>query len=198
MARTVDPELRRTQLTEVTAELISQIGLDAVTLRNVARRAGWTTGAVTHYFVDKRDLLLATFRSRADLARRRVETSVANGATLLDALIDAALPLDDERLEWWRVWLAFWGAAIGDAELTAEQHDRQLSFCSTVERGLQAEREAGRLRAGTDVAFESRQLTAVLDGIAVQAVFDPATWTPHAQLAVVRAQIAPLRVPALS
>jgi len=198
MTRTVDPELRRSQLTKVTAELISRIGLDAVTLRNVARRAGWTTGAVTHYFVDKRDLLLATFRSRADLARRRLEASVEGGATLLDAVIDASLPLDEERLEWWRVWLAFWGAAIGDAELTAEQHERHLGFCTTVERALRAEQAAGRLLASADVAHETRHLTAVLDGIAVQAVFDPARWTPQAQLAVVRDHLAPLLAPALS
>ena len=68
MPRTVDHEQRRAQLTEVTAHEIVRVGLEGVRLRDVARAAGWTTGAVSHYFPDKRTLLLATFRSRTELA----------------------------------------------------------------------------------------------------------------------------------
>ncbi len=39
-------------------------------MRDVAAEAGWTTGALTHYFSDKRVLLMAVFQD--SLARRRV------------------------------------------------------------------------------------------------------------------------------
>ena len=62
-------EQRRAELIEVTAREIARVGLERVTLRDIARAGGWTTGIVSHYFVDKRELMIATFRSRADRAR---------------------------------------------------------------------------------------------------------------------------------
>jgi len=53
---------------EVTAREIARVGLERVTLRDIARAGGWTTGIVSHYFVDKRELMIATFRSRAGSA----------------------------------------------------------------------------------------------------------------------------------
>ena len=63
MPRVVDVEQRRAELTDATARLIAKSGIGAATMRDVAAEAGWTTGALTHYFTDKRDLLLHTFRA---------------------------------------------------------------------------------------------------------------------------------------
>ena len=154
--------------TRVTAGEIARVGLDGVTLREIARAGGWTTGIVSHYFVDKRDLLLATFRSRADAAHDRIDVSLAAGASMLDAIVDSALPLDEEGALNWKVWLAFWGAAVGDPELSAAQQDRHRSFHRALAQALAAEQAAGRLRQELDIDYEARRLVAVLDGIAVQ------------------------------
>ena len=146
MPKVVDSEQRRAELTRVTAGEIARVGLDGVTLREIARAGGWTTGIVSHYFVDKRDLLLATFRSRADAARDRIDVSLAAGASMLDAIVDSALPLDEEGALNWKVWLAFWGAAVGDPELSAAQQDRHRSFHRAIAQALAAEQAAGRLR----------------------------------------------------
>jgi AcrR family transcriptional regulator len=193
MPRVVDAEQRRAELVELTAAEIARDGLEQLTLRGLARAGGWTTGIVTHYFVDKRDLLIETFRSRADAARRRVEVARAAGATALEAIIDSALPLDGERLANWKVWLAFWGAAVGDDELTAVQLERHRSFVDTIERALEAERSARRLRVDVDIAYEARRLVALLDGVAVQAVFQPDRWPPEEQRRMIDDHLTPLR-----
>ena len=141
MPKVVDSEQRRAELTRVTAGEIARVGLDGVTLREIARAGGWTTGIVSHYFVDKRDLLLATFRSRAEPLEIG-STSRRRGASMLDAIIDSALPLDEERALNWKVWLAFWGAAVGDPELTAAQQDRHRSFHRAIAQALAAEQAA--------------------------------------------------------
>src|SRR5262249_15903198 len=128
MPRVVDHDERRAQLTEATAREIARVGLENVRLRDIARDAGWTTGVVSHYFPAKPGLLLATFRSRTELARRRFAEAVAAGASPLDATVSTVLPLNDEQRLTWQVWLAFWGAAVGDDELTAEQQRRYESF----------------------------------------------------------------------
>src|SRR5437764_14538633 len=158
MPRIVDHEARRAELAEVTARQIAAVGLERLHLRDVARAAGCTTGTVTHYFNDKQHLLLATFRSRTALALRRFNSAVDDGADELDAIIESTLPLDAERRLTWQVWLAFWGAAIGDAELSQEQQQRAQGFRELVERALRARQATRRLPAGLDVEPEARRL----------------------------------------
>lgn len=192
MPRVVDAEQRRAELVEMTAREIARVGLEGVTLRDVARVGGWTTGIVSHYFADKLDLLLATFRSRADIAAAHAGRLVDGGASPLQAFVDAVLPLDDERLLNWQVWLAFWGAAVGDDALSAAQRDRHGRFHADLVRALAVERAAGRLRAGLDLRHEALRLITVLDGIAVQVVFEPDRWPARKQRRMVDEHLAPL------
>ena len=197
MPKVVDAEQRRAELVELTAREIARVGLERVTLRDVARLGGWTTGIVSHYFVDKQDLLLATFRSRADVAGRHARELVDAGASPLGAFVEAVLPVDDERLLNWQVWLAFWGAAVGHEVLAAAQRDRHGHFHADLVRALRVEAAAGRLRAGLDLGHEALRLITVLDGIAVQVVFEPDRWPADAQRRIADAHLATLRpVPA--
>jgi AcrR family transcriptional regulator len=186
-------EQRRAELIEVTAREIARVGLERVTLRDIARAGGWTTGIVSHYFVDKRELMIATFRSRADRARERIDAAVSAGAAALPAIVEAALPLDAERAASWKVWLAFWGVAVGDEELSAIQRERHRTFAAAIEAALRAEQDASRF-GGTDAGREALRLVAVLDGIALQAIFEPDRWPAEEQLAMVRAHLAPLEL----
>ena len=192
MPRVVDPEARRSQLTEATARTIASRGLDGLTMRDVARSAGWTTGALSHYFVDKNDLLVATFRSRADLARMRLDAALAAGKSLMEAVVESALPLDEERATNWRVFLAFWGSAIGDEALTTAQRERHQAFNRTVVRAVRAEQTAGCIRADVDAAVAGRRLVALLNGIAVQSMFEPTRWPPDEQVRCVTDHLAGL------
>ncbi len=195
MPRLVDHEERRRQLTDATAREIQRVGLGAVRLRDVARAAGWTTGAVTHYFADKRELLLATFRSRTELAHARFEAAVAAGGPVVDAKLDAVLPLDEERLLNWKVWLAFWGAAVGDAGLAAEQRHRYETFRAGLEEAVRADQAAGLITSDLPPAEVARQLATLLDGIAVQVVFAPDMWPPDEQRRLVAGYLAGLGWP---
>ena len=67
MPRQVDHAARRAELADAATELIADVGVDGLRLRDVAARAGCTTGMLTHYFADKRELLRFTF---GHLARR--------------------------------------------------------------------------------------------------------------------------------
>jgi AcrR family transcriptional regulator len=192
MPRVVDGDERRAELIAATSAEIATRGLANVTLRSVARARGWTTGIVTHYFTDKRELLMATFRDRADRARRYIEEQVTNGVRPLDAAIDAALPVDDERMLDWRVFLAYMGASIGEEELDALLRDRQERFRDTLRAGIVDEIAAGRLPARVDPDHAVTGLLATLNGVATLAVLAPDRWPPALQRAVVADQLASL------
>ncbi len=198
MPRIVDADQRRAELTVITAREIARVGLDRVTLRDIARAGGWSTGIVSHYFVDKRALLTATFRSRAAIAGRTAAALIEAGATPLGSFVEAVLPLDDERLLNWQVWLAFWGTAVGDPELSEAQRQRHDHFQHDLERALRVEQEHGRLAPGRDLAHEARRLITVLDGVAVQVVFEPRAWPPAEQRRIVDEHLRGLRTEATS
>ena len=178
MPKTVDINERRAVLTEAASRLIARSGIEAATMRDVAAEAGLTTGALTHYFADKRDLLLHTFE--ASLERRRAlratrESSDPRGA--LRATLEGALPLDDDRRRHWMVTVAFCAHATGDDELAVAQRDAYREFRDHVADLVRLAHGVGRPANGR----VAEQLIAAADGIAVQALFDPERWTSMRQ-----------------
>jgi AcrR family transcriptional regulator len=184
MPRVVDIEQRRTELTDATARVIARSGIEAATMREIAAEAGWTTGALTHYFTDKRDLLLATFQ--ASLAARRSLRAGRAHASLLDQLrasLEGALPLDDDRRRHWLVTLACCTQASGDEQLAAAQRDAYREFRDHVADLVRESRIADQ----QDARSVAERLIAIVDGVAVQALFDPGSWPPDRQLATLAA-----------
>lgn len=68
-----DPEARRREIVTATAELIVEVGADAVTHRMVAARAGVPLGATTQYFDTLDDLRAAAFRALAEEVDARLD-----------------------------------------------------------------------------------------------------------------------------
>jgi AcrR family transcriptional regulator len=177
--RVVDHTARRRHVAQCASRLIAEGGTEAATVREVARAAGSSTTIVSHYFRDKRELLEFTYQEAAAEARGRAHAVLAADPRDVHGVVETLLPLDGERLDYWRVNTAFWGLAVGDHALAAEQRARvdgarDLLIAALAERGAPA----------PEVAAE--ELLALVIGIAVQAVFDPGRWPAERQRALVR------------
>lgn len=184
MPRLVNLDQRRAEVTDAAARLIARSGLGAATMREVAAEAGWTTGALTHYFADKRELLRATFE--ASLAHRRSLRPRRDAAGPTDAWrrsLEGVLPIDDDRRRHWMVTVAFCSQAAGDEELAAIQRDAYREFRDHTASLVAAAGLAGPATAGA----LAERVIAVADGIAVQAVFDPESWPAERQRATLAA-----------
>ena len=81
--------------------------------------------------------------------------------------------------------LAFVGHAAGDDELAAVQRDAYRAFRAHVAR-FAAAVDGGSADAAATIE-RTEQLIAQVDGIALQALFDPASWSPARQLAALDA-----------
>jgi len=189
MPKVVDIQERRAELAAAAAQLIARAGVGAATMREVAAEAGWTTGALTHYFSDKRELLLFTFRSSLAQrhANRNARATLDPRSALLQAL-EGALPRDEDGRRHWMVTIAFCAQAAGDEELSAAQRDAYREFRARVAE-LAVQSGVATDEASLPVA---EQLIAVANGIAVQALFDPSSWPSDRQLATLHATIEPL------
>lgn len=193
MPRAVDSDERRTELGAAAARVIARSGIAGATMREVAAEAGWTTGALTHYFADKRELL--KFTLDASLRRRRVRRPSRerlDPAGTLRAHLADALPTDDDSRLHWTVTIAFCAQATGDPALAVAQRDAYREFRQNVTRLVE---RADRATGDAAVA-EAERLIAITDGIAVQALFDPESWPAERQLAALDGALAqPALVP---
>jgi AcrR family transcriptional regulator len=191
MPKFVDIDERRAELAAAAAQLIARSGLGAATMRDVAAEAGWTTGALTHYFSGKRELLLFTFRS--SLAQRHAARDARERLAPKDALVhslEGALPLDEERRRHWMVTVAFCVQAAGDEELSRAQRDAYRDFRDHIADLVE---DCGAA-THDEAAARAEHLIAVADGIAVQALFDPAGWPADRQMTRLHEAIEPLLV----
>jgi len=195
MPKIVQHDERRAAIARAAWRTIARHGVDASTVRAIAREAGCSTGVLQHYFPDKDALLLhalrlATAQTGGRMARRAQAT---RGTAALRAVLREALPLDaDSRLEW-RIWLAFWGRAVNDAALAAEQRRRYVEWRGLLRDLLRAAQRAGELPHRLDPAREAESLVAFVDGIGLSATLEPARMPPRRQLTLVAAYIERLR-----
>lgn len=189
MPAAIDHAARRIALAEVAADLVAAGGAEAATVRAVAAAAGFSTKAVTHYFADKRALMLLTYRHAALSSQARTDASQPQGRADIAALLHALLPTDPTIERDWRVWFSFWGLAIADAEFAAEQRERMREFVSRIADCLERDPAFARLPAEA-LPEAASALFAALVGIVTQAIFDPERWPPDAQCAAIDAALA--------
>ena len=101
MPRRVDHEARRHEIVLATWRLIAERGIEATTMRELARELGLANGSVTHYFPDKSAILTAAFAhvfaaTTARFEQGRARTGDTGLAALRAFLLEAA-PIDEER-----------------------------------------------------------------------------------------------------
>lgn len=64
--------IRQRQLIDATLAAINEVGMHDATVAQIARRAGVSTGIISHYFKDKNGLLEATMRDITGQLRQAV------------------------------------------------------------------------------------------------------------------------------
>jgi AcrR family transcriptional regulator len=175
----VDSGQRRAEVVRAAVGLIIRDGLDGLTFRGLAGALGCSTTVISHYFRDKNDLLLETYRfvTAQAMARRDRALACADGDLLL--ALEALLPVCDEQRGHWTVWLCFWSSALFAPDLY-EAHRSGLA--GTRER-LRTFLESRGLADGAEAA---QSVCSALFGIAVQALFDVQYWTEARQRSAFR------------
>lgn len=179
MPRTVDHAARRDSLAATAAAVIAAHGVAGASLRDVAAAGGVTTGAVTHYFPGRSDLVEAAYDAVMERLLARLdepEDAHLGHAALLDTLA-SYLPHDAGTEAEWRVWLAFSAEAIINPRLMA----RHRAYYAAI---------ADRL-ATTLSPPQADLLIALIDGLAIRILLEPEDW-PAARISATLATALPM------
>ena len=194
MPKIVDHEARREQVAEATWRVIAKHGIEAATIKEIAKETGFSTGIFAHYFKNKDGLLLyalrlASLRMGARMWKRGEE---ASGSAVLRNVLFEALPLDEERRLEWQIWVIFWGRAISDTSMAEEQQRWYVEYRSLL-RGLIADgQRSGYFRADIDAAEEADSIVALVAGIGMQATLEPRRFPSEYQIALLDRHISAL------
>jgi AcrR family transcriptional regulator len=172
MPKVVDHEVRRRQLADAAWRVIRRDGLEAASVRNVAREAGVSLGSLRHYFTSQDDLLAYALRRVGERIRERIEKMPLTGDIRADVatVIEQTLPLDEERQTEAVIWLAFMGKALTNAGLGALAAETHEQLYNLFRKMLAAMNQYGLLPPDTDLDLEARRLHALIDGLALHAV----------------------------
>ena len=174
MPKIVDRVERRATIAAAAAEAIADQGIEAVTMKGIAARAGVTTGAVTHYFNDKDEVILAALLFVDTAMRARVDVALERGQSLVDALV-AALPNDPASRRDWRVWRVFTDAASRSELLMSHYRAANTAWLNTATHVL-----ADQLERRPDER-DAQLVVAVVDAIGDMASADPTSWPSERQ-----------------
>ncbi len=160
--------IRRRQLIDATLETINDVGLHYATIAQIAKRAGVSTGIISHYFGDKNGLLEATMRDitsqlRIAVLSRLKQLPAADASVRLSAIVDGNF--DDTQLHSaaMKAWLDFWASSMHQPML----HRLQIASSQRLLSTLIAEfrRELPRDKA----RIAGYGLSALIDGLWLRA-----------------------------
>lgn len=186
MPKIVDHEGRRRDFIEAAYQTILEEGLSKTTIRSVAKRAGYTTGALVHYFKNKEELIGHVLEENGkDVRLRMLKANEAyEGQEALRAVLHEALPNDNRSGASWRIWLALWYHAEESSEMRAEEQSRYKEWLARIRKLLLESQKRGELDPAADVDAEAQSLVALCDGIGVQYLMDRKRMQPK-QIALI-------------
>lgn len=187
MPRLVDHSVRRAEIIAATWRLIADRGMEATTMREIAREMGMANGALTHYYRDKNDLILAAFEYVFDATNERIAARGrdTSGLAALRVFCREVMPADDVTLEEARVVIPFWQRALTDARMEAVFVDAMAQWRRHVGDCLAEARANGEIRTSVPDHVVAEQLLAMLVGLQVLATLTPATSTASVQATLV-------------
>lgn len=113
--------IRRQQLIDATLEAINDLGLAEASVSQIARRAGVSTGIISHYFKDKHGLIFATMQ----YVLGQLEHAVADALSQTDnspkarllAIVQGNFSPSQVNQAAMKTWLAFWSTSLYHPDL---------------------------------------------------------------------------------
>ncbi|QBD83209.1 TetR family transcriptional regulator [Ktedonosporobacter rubrisoli] len=171
---------RRAQILRAARQCIVAMGYERVTVRDVAKTAGISTGTIVHYFGDKDSMLEAALLDKVQdtgITFRAALTGAQSAWEKLERLVTASLPQTEEVRDEWRLWLTFWGEVTRNERLrvvSEKQHRRWTRFLARII----SEGCASGEFAAVDPYTTAIQLASLIDGLAIQATLQNPALNP--------------------
>lgn len=179
---------RRALIAAVVKRIVAESGMESVTVRNVAREAGFSSTIVSHYFRNKQDLLHFTYGSIRKHAKEMIEEAFQRDADVLTCF-ETLLPINEDNLTDWQAWFGFWGKTRSDSDLATECIANVEATNKLFRRILKRAKKRGELPEHLDATVHAKRMQMFINGLSSIVVMNPSEWPPAAQRAMLAAEI---------
>lgn len=163
-------------------------GLGAVSVRDVAARAGVSPGLIRHHFGSFGALLTEAYAHVVAKVNGEIDEAIAAAGEDPQARVEAFLQasfspsiLDRDLLS---AWLGFWGLVRSDPAAAAVHAQTFADYRAGIEALLRP------LAPEADARLNAIGLSALLDGLWLELCLDPSTFTPAEAVALARQWVA--------
>ncbi|MGD1911208.1 MAG: TetR/AcrR family transcriptional regulator [Rivularia sp. (in: cyanobacteria)] len=186
---------RRLEVSEAAWRVIAREGLDRTSMRAIAQELGCTTGVVTHHFRNKQELILFALNQVTELLQKAMQaaTHKISGIERLVEMLSAFLPLDNERRDILKVWVAFLGYAVGRESLMEEHQSCGAQLREVIIEELKALQSVKLIRADVELELEANVLLALVNGISLDSLIQGKHLSRAQQQLVIRRYVEQLR-----
>tara|TARA_B100000965_G_scaffold266128_1_gene224811 strand:+ start:3399 stop:3974 length:576 start_codon:yes stop_codon:yes gene_type:complete len=122
--------VRKKQLIEATLEVMAEVGYHGTTISLISRRAGLSSGIISHYFGDKQGLIEATMRHLLDALK--ITQRIDDPLERIDFIIENNFSQTQGASSATNTWFNFWALSLHNEGL----HRLQCINHKRLERNL--------------------------------------------------------------
>lgn len=160
----------RRRLTAATIDVVSRKGFYAASVDDIAKRAGYSIGALYSNFASKDELLFAVF----DEHLRWFETQLEKLAQAEDAAAAAAdwLASLSNEPDQFLVFIEFWGYAVRRPKLRTQFAERMTEMRQRIQDVIE-QRSPGESPTGLSPSFVALLTLAIGRGLALETLVNP-------------------------
>ncbi len=170
MPKVVDHNERKAAFFEAACRVIAKEGLARLTVRAIAKEAGYTTGALAHYFQTKDQVLVEASEYTTNLIRDRMrrQERERSGVDALKHVVYEALPMTPEMRGMWNFRLGFWDRASHDKTVQTTIESRYREWHRRIARIIRKAQATGDLAPEIDPMRVAQGIVSLVDGIGVR------------------------------
>ncbi|MBM7583718.1 AcrR family transcriptional regulator [Bacillus pakistanensis] len=148
-------------------------GMEGATVRNIAKEAGFSLGALRHYFSTHDDLLVYAMELVKENAIARIshisKQDISPKEKVLKILLEI-VPTNEVTMTEAEVWFAFIAHARHKQNMIDAKQDGVYLGVENLVHSLES---LGLLQDGLDIVMETERLYAIVDGLALHAMLEP-------------------------
>lgn len=111
--------IRRKQLIDATIDVIAEVGLHATTISLISKKAGLSTGIISHYFGGKQSLIESTMRYL--LGELKIQGRCATPLVRIESIVDRNFSSVHRAKAATKTWLSLWAQSLHDDNLNRLQ-----------------------------------------------------------------------------
>lgn len=166
--------IRRQQLIDATLDSVAELGLQATTINSISKRAGLSSGIISHYFGGKQGLIEATVRYLLNNLKlslmNKAETAITAQERLY-CIVEANFSVVQKQTNATKTWLSFWAQSMHDEQMRRLQTVNAKRLYSNLLHSFKA------LLPHNEAKQAAELTAAMIDGLWLRAVLSQADET---------------------